>query len=102
MIIVCNRIPVNSEYAAQFEERFMERAHLVDGMDGFLSFHLLRPDNPDHPYTVMTYWESKAAYEAWVNSDAFKQGHARSGSLPPDTFLGHPTLEVYEVISSTD
>jgi heme-degrading monooxygenase HmoA len=100
MIIVCNRIPVNPAYAKLFEERFMDRARLVDGMEGFLSFHLLRPDNPDNPYTVMTYWESKATYEAWVNSDAFKEGHARSGSLPQEAFLSHPKLEVYEVISS--
>ena len=32
---------------------------------------------------------------------AFREGHARSSTLPPETFTGHPTLEVYEVLDST-
>ena len=67
-------------------------------MDGFISFKLLRPTAPDDPYVVMTFWETQEAYEAWVNSDEFKQGHARSGTLPRETFLGHPKLEVMEVV----
>lgn len=101
MIVVCNRIPVNPEFAAQFEETFSQRASLVDGMAGFVSFQLLRPQNPEDPYTVMTFWESHAHFEAWTQSDEFKQGHARSGTLPKETFLGHPKLEIFEVISST-
>ena len=101
MIVVCNRIPVNPDHAAAFEDRFADRAALVDGMDGFISFQLLRPHDPAHPYTVMTFWESKDHYEAWINSDEFKQGHAQSGRLPQETFLGHPVLETFEVVQST-
>lgn len=101
MIVVCNRIPVNPDHKEAFENNFMSRAGLVDGMDGFVSFQLLRPTNPEDPYTVMTFWESQAHFDAWVQSDEFKQGHARSGSLPPETFLGHPKIEVFEVIDST-
>lgn len=101
MIVVSNRIPVNPEHAAAFEERFADRASLVDGMPGFVSFQLLRPTQEGDPYVVMTFWESDAHFQAWTESDSFKQGHARSGSLPPDAFLGHPKLEVHEVIQST-
>lgn len=98
MIVVNNRIPVHPDHRAIFEENFNNRANLVDGMDGFISFKLLRPTAPDDPYVVMTFWESQEAYEAWVNSEEFKQGHARSGTLPRETFLGHPKLEVMEVV----
>lgn len=101
MIVVCNRIPVNPEHGDAFEQTFKDRASLVDQMDGFISFQLLRPGNPEDPYVVMTFWESRAHYEAWINSDEFKQGHARSGTLPKETFLGHPKLELFEVIQST-
>ena len=101
MIVVCNRIPVNPEHAAAFEERFADRANLVDGMPGFVSFQLLRPTQAGDPYVVMTFWESQEHFKGWTESAAFKEGHARSGSLPPDAFLGHPTLEVYEVMQST-
>lgn len=101
MIVTCNRIPVNPKYAAQFEARFGDRANLVDEMPGFVSFQLLRPKNDGEPYIVMTYWESMEHFTAWTESPAFREGHARSSTLPPETFTGHPTLEVYEVLDST-
>lgn len=102
MFVVCNRIPVNMEHKDAFEETFLARAGLVDGMDGFVSFQLLRPAGDDLPYVVMTLWESREHYEAWINSEEFKQGHARSGTLPQDTFLGHPTLELFEMIQQKE
>ena len=37
MITVANRIYVAPEYQDEFEERFRNRARLVDGMPGFIS-----------------------------------------------------------------
>lgn len=101
MIVVCNRIPVNPEHATAFEERFADRANLVDGMPGFISFQLLRPTAEGDPYVVMTFWESEEAFKGWTQSAEFKEGHARSGSLPSEAFLGHPKIEKFEVIQST-
>lgn len=101
MIITSNRIRVNLEFADAFEQSFKERASLVDDMPGFVGFQLLRPDNPEDPYIAMTFWESKAHFEAWTSSDAFRQGHARSSTLPPGTFPERPKLELHEIIQST-
>jgi heme-degrading monooxygenase HmoA len=101
MFVVMNRISINPDYADQFEERFRNRAGEVDKMQGFVRNQVLRPDNADDPYIVLTYWESKADFEAWVNSDAFQKGHARSGTLPPEAFRGHAKLESFEVILDT-
>jgi heme-degrading monooxygenase HmoA len=101
MIITCNRIPVNPEHREAFEQTFRERASLVDGMPGFIAFNLLRPTKQGDPYIVMTFWESQAHFEAWTQSAEFREGHARSGTLPKGTFAGHPVLEVHEVIQST-
>ena len=98
MLVVCNRIPVNPEYAEAFEARFKEREGLVDGMDGFISFQILRPTQPEQPYVVMTFWEDRAAFDAWTNSDAFKQQHQNSRTLPDDALLGRPQIEISEVI----
>ena len=98
MIVTCNRIPINPDHAAAFEQRFADRSALVDGMPGFISFQLLRPKKDGDPYVVMTFWESEAHFKAWTQSDEFKEGHARSGSLPPETFSGHPKLETFDVI----
>ncbi len=98
MIVTSNRIPVNSEHAEAFEQVFQDRANLVDGMPGFISFQLLRPTKEGDPYIVMTTWESRESFEAWTSSEEFKEGHAKSGTLPREAFLGHPTLEVHEII----
>lgn len=97
MIVVMNRIPVNPAYREAFEERFSDRAALVDGMAGFVSFRLLRPQKPEDPYVVMTFWETHDHFVAWTQSDEFQQGHSRSGRLPSDAFQGHPKLEIMEV-----
>lgn len=98
MITVMNRITVKPEYAEAFEERFRSRAGLVDQMPGFVRNEVLRPTKPGDPYIVLTYWESMEAFQGWTESDAFKQGHARSGSLPREAFGGPSVLEIHEVM----
>lgn len=101
MYVVMNRIPVNTPYREQFEERFTNRAKEVDLMPGFIRNQLLRPVQANDPYIVLTYWQSQADFENWVNSDAFKKGHARSGTLPKEAFNGSVKLESFEVILDT-
>ena len=101
MFVVMNRISVNSEYAGQFEERFRARAGEVDKMPGFVRNQVLRPVNSEDPYIVMTFWKSRQDFDNWVESDAFRKGHARSGTLPPEAFRGHPKLESFEVFVDT-
>jgi heme-degrading monooxygenase HmoA len=101
MFVVMNRIPVNPDYVEQFEERFINRAREVDKMPGFVRNQVLRPASSDDPYIVLTVWQSKEDFEAWVNSEAFQKGHAKSGTLPRETFLGHSKLESFEVILDT-
>jgi len=101
MFVVMNRIPVNPDYAEQFEERFRSRAGEVDQMSGFVRNQVLRPVEPEDPYVVLTVWESKADFDNWVNSDAFKKGHAHSGSLPQEAFRGRNKLEQFEIILDT-
>ena len=78
MITVANRIYVREEYSDAFEQRFRERAGLVDQMPGFISNQVLRPVNDGDPYVVFTIWQSRADFLNWVRSDAFVKGHAQS------------------------
>lgn len=99
MISVANRIHVKAEYHDAFEARFRDRAGLVDGMPGFIANNVLRPTRDGDPFVVLTFWESHEAFEAWTTSDAFRQGHARSGTLPKDAFSGPNVLEIHEVVA---
>ncbi|MEO0562310.1 MAG: antibiotic biosynthesis monooxygenase [Chloroflexota bacterium] len=101
MYIVCNRIGVNPGYEEAFEARFAQRDAAVDGMPGFIAFNLLRPQTDGDPYVVMTFWQDEASFKGWVESDEFKNQHAKSGQLPREAFTAHPKLEYFDVIQST-
>lgn len=101
MITVANRIHVHPDYADAFEQRFMERAGLVDTMPGFLSNQVLRPTKAGEPYIVLTLWDSEEQFQAWIRSDAFQKGHATSSTLPREAFSGQSTIEIHEVISDS-
>jgi len=101
MITVANRLFVDPAFASQFESRFRDRAGLVDHMPGFISNQVLRPVNPGDPYVVLTWWESREDFKAWTTSDEFRQGHARSGTLPAEAFTAPNKLEIHEVFQDS-
>ena len=101
MITVANRIYVNQEYRDAFEQRFRERAGLVDQMPGFISNHVLRPVNEGDPYVVFTFWNSRQDFLNWVRSDEFVKGHAQSGTLPKDAYFKTNILELHEVLQDS-
>ena len=101
VITVANRIYVTPEYAEAFEQRFRERAGLVDQMPGFISNQILRPVNEGDPYVVFTIWKSRQDFLNWVRSDAFVKGHAQSGSLPKEAFSKANVLEMHEVVQDS-
>jgi heme-degrading monooxygenase HmoA len=70
-------------------------------MQGFEANLVLRPTSPDEPYVVLSFWDSQENFEAWTQSDAFRKGHARSGSLPKEAFTAPSVLEVHEVFLDT-
>ena len=43
-----------------------------------------------------TTWQSKAAFEAWTRSEAFRLAHRDAGQNKP-LYLDHPQLECFEV-----
>lgn len=98
MFIVFNRIQVNPDYNEAFEERFAERSGLVDGMDGFVSFQLLRPKTEGAPYVVMTTWESETHFKAWMDSPQYASQHGQNRRLPEEALLSRPKMETFETI----
>jgi heme-degrading monooxygenase HmoA len=82
-IVRINAITVPEGRGADLEERFRTRAGEIDGRPGFEGFTLLRPTDGSNRYFVVTRWESVEAFDAWVNSDEFRRGHARTDSDGP-------------------
>jgi heme-degrading monooxygenase HmoA len=99
MFIAMNRFMVVRGSEADFEEVWTKRdSHLV-GVAGFISFHLLRgPEREDHTlYASHTEWASRADFEAWTRSEAFRLAHRNAGDNRP-MYLGHPEFEGFEVV----
>jgi heme-degrading monooxygenase HmoA len=100
MFIVANRVPVAQHYQEMFEERFRNRAGQIEKQPGFVRMQVLQPAKPEVPYIVLTTWQDKAAFEAWVGSEDFRAAHA--DPMPKEAFEGEGAIEMHEVIISTD
>ena len=70
MIAIFNRLPVREGAADRIVERFAESRGSVQGFPGFVSMEVLRSEGADE-VLVITRWESRDAFEAWVRSDEF-------------------------------
>lgn len=60
--------------------RFAARAGQVENADGFEEFRLLRPSDGRETWLVYTRWRDEDAFQQWVSSSAFTQGHAKPDS----------------------
>lgn len=101
MFIAMNRFQVVKGEEAAFEQVWLSRdTHLAD-VPGFVEFHLLRgPELEDHTlFASHTIWRSKADFEAWTTSEAFRAAHRKAGDNKP-LYLGHPRFEGFEVVQT--
>lgn len=96
-VVKINAIAVPDGQGELLEQRFAERAHLVEGMAGFEGFELLRPVRGDDRYFVVTHWRDHESFQAWVGSDSFRQGHAGSAGDRP-RFGGRASLLEFDVV----
>src|SRR5277367_5960299 len=98
--IAMNRFSVLPGQEDAFEAVWMNRESHLDGVPGFVSFHLLRgPSSDDHTlYASHTVWNSHADFEAWTKSEAFRAAHNRAGDNKP-LYLGHPNFEGFEAVA---
>jgi heme-degrading monooxygenase HmoA len=81
--VAINVLAVPPQMREVLEERFSKRAGEVDKMDGFEHFELLRPAEGQDAYFVYTRWDSEASFKAWLDSQAFGQGHAQASEGGP-------------------
>lgn len=56
-----------------WDEAYRRRAEAVSDQDGWISLQLLIPLDAPHKRVVLGTWRSRADWEAWHNSDVFKE-----------------------------
>jgi heme-degrading monooxygenase HmoA len=99
MFIAMNRFKVLPGQETAFEAVWLGRETHLDRVAGFVAFHLLRgPALEDHTlFSSHTIWRSKADFEGWTRSEAFRAAHRDAGGNTP-LYMGHPNFEGFEVI----
>ena len=97
--IAMNRFKIVIGREKDFEEIWRTRETHLDDVVGFKKFNLLKgPTNDEYSlYTSHSSWESKADFENWTKSEAFRKVHS-GGGQHKDIYLGHPNFEGFEVI----
>ncbi len=105
MFVAMNRFRVARGSEADFEQVWLSRDVFLKTVPGFEAFHLLRgPEAEDHVlYASHTVWASKAAFEDWTRSDAFRQAHKGAGQTGVRSmYLGPPQFEGFDVLQTVD
>jgi heme-degrading monooxygenase HmoA len=101
MFIAMNRFKVALDAEREFEDVWLSRDTQLRGVPGFVEFHLLRgPLRDDHVlYASHTIWRSRADFEEWTRSEAFRLAHRSAGGSRP-LYAGHPEFEGFEVVQT--
>ena len=99
-VIKINAITVPAGSGDELAHRFAARAGAVDGADGFEGFELLKPTDDRDQWLVLTRWRDQEAFDAWVNSQSFADGHRsaveRAGGEAPKPVSTHSEVWSYE------
>lgn len=95
MFIAMNQFQVDPARGEEFEEVWRTRESFLQGFDGFVSFALLKGDEPGD-YLSHSTWASREAFLAWAQSDAFRRAHGMK--LAEGVVVGHPRARFYEAV----
>ncbi|WGF86508.1 antibiotic biosynthesis monooxygenase family protein [Marinivivus vitaminiproducens] len=103
MFIAMNRFRVKPGSEADFEDVWLSRDVHLNEVPGFIAFHLLRgPTTEEHTlFASHTLWKTKADFEAWTRSEAFRLAHRNAGGNKP-LYIDHPQFEGFEVIQTVE
>lgn len=99
MFVAMNRFRIAPGREAEFIDIWRTRETHLDSVPGFESFHLLQGDS-NEDYTLFashSIWTSRAAFEDWTRSEAFRRAHAQAGGAR-GLYLGHPEFEGFEAV----
>jgi heme-degrading monooxygenase HmoA len=100
-VIKINAITVPEGAGDELAHRFAARAGAVDDAEGFEGFELLRPTDDRNQWLVLTRWRDEDAFQAWVESPSFAEGHRsaveRAGGEAPTPVSTHSEVWSYEI-----
>ncbi|WP_042352868.1 heme oxygenase [Bacillus massiliigorillae] len=95
MIIVTNKSKLIKGEGPTLVNRF-NKVGKVESMKGFINLEVLLTQSIDEydEVTILTRWESKADFQAWMKSSAFKSVHSKD-TIPE--FIIENKITFYDV-----
>ncbi|KAA5606432.1 antibiotic biosynthesis monooxygenase [Roseospira marina] len=99
MFIAMNRFSVLKAHATEFEAVWKTRESRLTDQPGFVAFHMLKGPEEEEIilYASHTLWRTKADFEAWTQSQSFRDAH-KDGGRTKHMYSGGPRFEGFEVI----
>ena len=88
MYVSMSRLRVPAARAPELVRAFRNRAHLVDGADGFVDLQVWRSDRDPGEIVMVSRWRDRAAFTTYMRSAAHRMSHAR---IDPDL---HPAIRL--------
>ncbi|MEK3955561.1 heme oxygenase (staphylobilin-producing) [Psychrobacillus psychrotolerans] len=100
MIIVTNRIKTKPGFAEKMAPNFTKPSPLQE-MEGFIKVEVAITQGPTEydEMNVNMYWEKEENFQAWKDSDLFKESHKRPESGSPEASKESPLLGNELIIS---
>lgn len=103
--VAINYISCKPHYRERFEQLFATRAKAIDRMPGFKFMEVLKPQDNNDNYLIVSHWDNEDSFKTWTKSTEFIEGHKRGfediktakekGQEPPMS----SSFKTYEVIS---
>lgn len=75
MFVAQSRFAVANGMENEVREAFINRPHLVDGVDGFIRMEVLSPEKEPNVFVLMTYWQNKETWKEWFKGHNYKASH---------------------------
>ena len=76
-----SRLHVTPGRAPELVAAFRDRAHLVDGADGFLGLEVWQNDRDAGELIMVSHWTDRDSFKTYMKSDAHRISHGR---IAPD------------------
>jgi heme-degrading monooxygenase HmoA len=101
MYISMSRLLLPEEHVAELLDAFKNRAHLVDGAEGFVELEVWHSDREPGEVIMVSRWGTKAAFTAYMKSADHQVSHGRIAPTLQSVIkldrLDH--LHTYEVVA---
>lgn len=98
MFVAANRFTAIDGKGEKLIQEFAETAEGIGNEPGFIRFDFLAPPADGDTYIAQTYWESRANFEAWTESEHFRDAHDDHSA---ETLITEPpSLEIYQAVQS--